>query len=476
MIIQIKEKLKEIANAIRSVKGTTETIVGNNFADEIKKMAYIENGTISGPIKSKAGSTITPSTSNQVISGGVYLNGNITVQGDSNLKAENIARGRTVGNYIFGVRGTADKIVEVKYEKPIWTGAYANEALKVARSYWDARVSGKVNFVYSGGDTIFEGKLTDSNGKCYIDCSTYILLYLLGIDYIHSPYHKVSGQVNQIIDASTIIPRTDYSYNFSSLVNQSASNFSNGKIRYAADLAEYFYCLGTLIDVTEVMPGDLTFHAAKNKDGTYHINNRFKNISHVGIVAEESYMQRDSNGKVTYFEYYNVTSYEGVCIRTKSTSRSDIVFCCRPDYRPREPISEISSINLISNSYRSRDVGETVLNGVTFNVFETGQITTTGTPTVETTFYITNKSYPISLKKGKYSLTGCPLRADVTTGTTWGLAIRKASDETLLGWDLGNGVEFEITNNFESVYIYIYISPTKDSTGYIWNPKLLRIE
>ena len=104
MIIQIKEKLKEIANAIRSVKGTTETIVGNNFADEIKKMAYIENGTISGPIKSKAGSTITPSTSNQVISGGVYLNGNITVQGDSNLKAENIARGRTVGNYIFGVR------------------------------------------------------------------------------------------------------------------------------------------------------------------------------------------------------------------------------------------------------------------------------------------------------------------------------------------------------------------------------------
>ena len=103
-------------------------------------------------------------------------------------------------------------------------------------------------------------------------------------------------------------------------------------------------------------------------------------------------------------------------------------------------------------------------------------VTTTGTPTVETTFYITNKSYPISLKKGKYSLTGCPLRTDVTTGTTWGLAIRKASDEALLGWDLGNGVEFEITNNFESVYIYIYISPTKDSTGYIWNPKLLRIE
>ena len=476
MKIQIKDKLKEIANAIRSVKGTTETIVGNNFADEIKKMAYIKNGTVSGPIGSKDGQTITPSTSNQVINGGVYLNGNITVQGDSNLKAENIARGRTVGNYIFGVRGTADKIVEVKYEKPIWAGAYANEALKVARSYWDARISGKVNFVYSGGDTIFEGKLTDANGNCYIDCSTYTLLYLLGIDYIHSPYHKMSGQVNQTIDASTIVPKTDYSYNFSSLMNQSTSNFANGKIRYAADLAEYFYCLGTLIDITEVMPGDLTFHASKNSDGTYTINNRFKNISHVGIVAEESYIQRDSNGKVTYFEYYNVTSYEGVCIRTKSTSRSDIVFCCRPDYRPREPISEVSNINLISNSYRSGDVGETVLNGVTFNVSETGQITTTGTPTVETTFYITNKFYPISLKKGKYSLTGCPLREDVTTGTTWGLAIRKASDEALLGWDLGNGVEFEITNDFESVYIYIYISTIKDSTGYVWNPKLLRIE
>jgi len=470
----LKDKLTEIANAIRNVKGTTGKMKPNTFATEINKMAYINNGSITGVVDSMTGQTVNPTTTDITINGNKYLSGNIVISGDSNLKSENITRGRGSGNYVFGVRGTADKLVDINYEKPIWCGAYANEAVKVARTYWDARISNKVTYAYSGGDTIFEGKLTDVNGNCYIDCSTFISLALLGIDYNHSPYYGKTGQANLTIDTSTIVPRTDYSYAMPSLANQSTNNFTNGRIRYASDLAEYFYCAGKVIAVDEVMPGDLTFHASKNSDGTYTINNRFKNISHVGIVAEENYITRDDNGKVTAFEFYNVTSYTGVCIRTKSSARSDLVFCCRPDYRPKETVSEVSNINLIPNSYFSGGIGNTVLNGITFNITDNGTITTTGQPTDSTTFRLTSKSYPIYLKKGTYQLSGCPSRTDVTSGKTWGISI-KGTDDTQIAWDLGYGATFKITDNFKAIHIYIYISSTKNSTGYVWNPNLIRI-
>lgn len=471
--MSLKQKLKEIADAIRNIKGTTDTIKGNDFATEISKMAYIDNGNITGKVNTIEGATVTPSKNNQIFKGGNYLKGDVTVQGDSNLKSENIVRGRASAKYLFGVHGEADKVVDVNYNKPVWSGAYANEFVKVARSYWDAKISGKVSFTYSSGNAIFEGKLTDSNGNCYIDCSTYTLLPLLGIDFNHSPYAKVTGQPNKTIDETTIVNRSDYSFDFSSLLSQSTANYSSGRIRYAADLAEYFYLQGRVIPIDEVMPGDLTFHVATYSDGTYHINNRFKNISHVGIVAEEKYIQRNSSGKVTYFEYYNVTSITGVVIRTESTARDDIVFCCRPDYTPKSAISEVSNINLLPKAYHNGDVGITTLNDVQFNVNVEGQITTTGQPSASTTFYLTSKSYPIYLKKGTYELTGCPLREDTTSGRTWGVGI-KNTDETELAWDLGNGATFTVTDDFVDIYVFIYISTLKDSTGYVWNPKLIR--
>lgn len=55
-----------------------------------------------GSIPSKTAETITPSTSDQVISSGQYLAGDQTIQGDANLLPENIVSGVS----IFGVTGT----------------------------------------------------------------------------------------------------------------------------------------------------------------------------------------------------------------------------------------------------------------------------------------------------------------------------------------------------------------------------------
>ena len=57
---------------------------------------------ITGSIPSYGGRTITPGTSNQVISVGNYISGNVTIAGDGDLIAANIKKGKN----IFGVNGT----------------------------------------------------------------------------------------------------------------------------------------------------------------------------------------------------------------------------------------------------------------------------------------------------------------------------------------------------------------------------------
>lgn len=471
--MNLVEELTKIANAIRSRTGNTAKIKPLNFVAEINKLSYL-NENINGKIETKESETITPSNVDKIIEGDKYFIGDIVVKGDSNLISSNIARGRGSARYLFGVHGEADKLIDINYDKLPWSGAYANQAVQVARSYWDARIAKQVTFAYSGGSAIFEGKLTDSSGNCLIDCSTYAILFLLGIDFNNSPYCGINGN-NLTIDSSIIKSKSTYDWSYNSLLNQLVENFKSGKIRYAADLAEYFYCSGRVVDIKDVMPGDLTFHASTYDDGSYHINNRFKNISHVGVVAEEKYIQRNSNNEVTYFEYYNVTSITNVLVRTRSTARNDIVFCVRPDYRPRVNTSEINSnVNILNNTYHSGGIGTNSLNGMSFKVNKDGTIVTSGQPSEGTTFYLTSKSYPIYLKKGSYKLTGCPKRDDATSGTTWGLAIKKTDGTTQVAWDLGDGDTFSVTEDFIDVYVYIYVSSTKDATGYTWKPKLVR--
>lgn len=67
------------------------------------KTAYVNDEKVTGNIPSQVAKTITPSATNQTaIAAGTYAAGAVTVAGDSNLTAENIADGVS----IFGVEGT----------------------------------------------------------------------------------------------------------------------------------------------------------------------------------------------------------------------------------------------------------------------------------------------------------------------------------------------------------------------------------
>lgn len=178
---------------------------------------------------------------------------------------------------------------------------YALQAVECAGSYRQARAAGRA-FAYSGGNTFLNGGgINDSKGAGMIDCSTYIYLVLCGVPYGGSPYCSDRLRLER-----------RYPWGDTALLKDCAGH---GRYRYAADLARYFFRRHRCFtDPACVQPGDLTFHSARP-------NSRFMSITHVGMVAEDT----------EYF--YNVTDLSDTVVRSRLSSRKDIVFFVRPDYQ-----------------------------------------------------------------------------------------------------------------------------------------------
>ena len=140
-----------IANAIRAKKGTTDTIVADNFPSEIESIASqpsLQSKTVSPSTDAqtitpdsgydglsqvvvnaisptKGAQTYTPTTTDQTISSGRWLTGAQTIKGDANLVAANIKSGVS----IFGVSGNYSGQYKFSYFSGI--NPYADKEFRI---------------------------------------------------------------------------------------------------------------------------------------------------------------------------------------------------------------------------------------------------------------------------------------------------------------------------------------------------------
>ena len=140
-----------IANAIRAKKGTTDTIVADNFPSEIESIASqpsLQSKTVSPSTAAqtitpdsgydglsqvvvnaisptKGAQTYTPTTTDQTISSGRWLTGAQTIKGDANLVASNIKSGVS----IFGVNGSYSGQYKFSYFSGI--NPYADKEFRI---------------------------------------------------------------------------------------------------------------------------------------------------------------------------------------------------------------------------------------------------------------------------------------------------------------------------------------------------------
>ena len=115
---------KVTVNAMPTATQATPSIsvssAGKITATSTQSAGYVTAGTKTATkqLTVQAAQTITPGTSNKTIASGRYLTGTQTIKGDANLKAANIAKGKSIfsvtGTYTSDATATAANIVEGK--------------------------------------------------------------------------------------------------------------------------------------------------------------------------------------------------------------------------------------------------------------------------------------------------------------------------------------------------------------------------
>lgn len=476
----LSDLFSNIGTAIRKVTGGSTKLKPTQFASEISKMAYVDNGRVTGRINrtevatpsvsfdvdtgyftvtqnqptglvaqatkktgyqlpTLSGSNVTPSSQDQIaVRKGSYIGGDVTVKGDPNLKSEYILRGRRINGEetlisIFGVQGTLDRLRNL----PKWQDEeiYGHIASDCARSYHLARRIGGVEFRYSQKHGVFgDGVLTDESGRCYMDCSTLGGLVARNIPFSKSPYAKAYGKANVTLASlglnKTCISSLNTTDPYLDMQTHEDFKFSfktgYKSIRTAGELAEYYYQMGRALHIYE--PGNPPSSLPSDvragdmifwaKEGANdHQKSRFMGISHVGIFANDPKA------------FYQVTGYSDERV-TKTVfapqfadHMDEIVLIVRPDYRPKKYVTP-SGINLLpQHSFDSLCVDVTkTKNGLTFKPLFSGgfsvQVTNTSARSDQTTFYLIGKERPILLTPGTYKLSGTPTHPQVNSAGT----------------------------------------------------------
>ena len=132
--------------------------------------------------------------------------------------------------------------------------------------------------------------------KLQMNCSTFVMLCLLGVFYKNSRYNTPKGK--NIGDGYRFDDQAEYNYFYTKAPYQYIYGADFGKM-YANKLAKYAFDRGLLYlikpDLSNIEPGDVLF------DGQMYDSNFFMNIGHTMFVADVE-LNADGTKRVTIFE------------------------------------------------------------------------------------------------------------------------------------------------------------------------------
>lgn len=136
---------------------------------------------------------------------------------------------------------------------------------------------------------------------------------------------------------------------------------------------------------------------------------------------------------------------------------------------------ETGTWNLIRTPYYH---GNRTLQGVKFTINDDASVTATGTATQTVSYNVKRYTENFKLPVGNYKLKGCPADGSTTTySLRVGIIIPPSTSITWLGYDVGNGFEFSLTDEYVlQVSIQIYNGYTISDGGLTFRPEIDVVE
>lgn len=167
------EKFNTLVPKVLEIEAGIDTSDATAISSDIKegKTAYVNGEKITGTIESLDATTYTPSTENQIISQGRYLDGNQIILGDANLVPENIKAGVS----IFNVEGTLSSGSSGHNEQILLDCRDMTSSTEVLNTYQDsimvsndgafANFSNIGDYVYNQVSTVYLENIAGVNFK-----------------------------------------------------------------------------------------------------------------------------------------------------------------------------------------------------------------------------------------------------------------------------------------------------------------------
>lgn len=328
------------------------------------------------------------------------------------------------------------------YPDALDNGFYGNMAARIAASYHFARLTELDHFVYNRNSSVFSNDnprirdtskyLSDSGdnstvGYGRLDCSSFIGLVLRGIPYDRSPFakhpHDGTAEGNKWTPAAEL-PEMYGSEGWEMpwLDKQPSGMFNDigfagySTIRLAADYGEYFYKYGKVL-FDEKVDGSMTAERCAEMFGSVlragdiicwandDDSTRFRQISHVGIVAED---------KKTYF-HATGSGDDVILCSSVADDFAGIRMICRPDYRPAgKPFESVPvGVNLLGYPWAYGTYRTYTRSGIAAESVSTDTLKLTGTATAAAGIELNGNVrdlavpyLPLTLTPGTYELSG----------------------------------------------------------------------